>query len=364
MKIETKTPHTSQTPTPQTSQMYEGAPWCIGRYESFATNEPQLITLLSHDYVIWKDEEGNLNALDSICPHAGANLAKGGYVLDFKGKSCLACPYHGNKVQFLGNGKAIIEGNISRHAIQSVLPLQVIDGLVWTYGLHWKENEGELVSEPIQPKLPIPDYSDIPFLPKYHSQLYVSKLNHIYAFSESVNSNILQFVWNAHDGEHFAGTHRDSMLTQDVKIDNLTQKENKLSWQLFLNKRKDRDAKKNKMSPLVNDVMVQCFNTFLPSLVVLTNEIAKGQLFVAIGYMYPESPTKTRFCLDSYFNFEYTWLHKLLRLPQMGNKFRDKIILEDVSIVNNLYPTFNKKISLKNDTPAELAINYLKGWDY
>ncbi len=49
------------------------------------TDKPQLITLLGHDYVIWKDEEGQLNALDNICPHAGANLAKGGYILDFKG---------------------------------------------------------------------------------------------------------------------------------------------------------------------------------------------------------------------------------------------------------------------------------------
>ena len=82
------------------TQMYEGAPWCLGRYDSFMINKPQLITLLGHDYVIWKDESGNLNALDNICPHAGANLAKGGYILDFKGKSCLACPYHGNNFFF------------------------------------------------------------------------------------------------------------------------------------------------------------------------------------------------------------------------------------------------------------------------
>ncbi len=362
MKVENKIQPKAQT-KPKSLQMYEGAPWCLGRYESFVTNKLQLITLLGHDYVIWKDKEGNLNALDNICPHAGANLANGGYIVDFKGKSCLACPYHGHKVQFFGDGKAIIEGNISRQAIQSVLPLQVIDGLVWTYGLHWKENKGELLSEPIQPKIPIPDYTDIPFLPKYHSQLHVSKLNHIYSFTESVNNNILQFIWNAHDGEHFAGIHQDSMLTKDIKIDNLIQKENQISWQLFLNKRNDRYAKKNKMSSLVNDVMVQCFNTFLPGLVVLTNEIAKGQLFVAVGYLYPESPTTTRFSLDAYFNFEYTWWHKLLRLPQLGNQFRDVIIGEDVSIVNNLYPDFNKKISLKNDTPAELAINYLRNWN-
>ena len=105
-------------------------------------------------------------------------------------------------------------------------------------------------------------------------------------------------MWNAHDGEHFAGTHYDSMLTKDIKIENLTQDENKISWQLFLHKRDDKQANQNKMSPFVNDVMVQCFNSFLPSLLILTNEIAKGKLFVGIAYSYPESPTKTKFCLD------------------------------------------------------------------
>ena len=367
MKVETKSEINEQlrfqgeletTPT----QMYEGAPWCLGRYDSFAINKPQLITLLGHDYVIWKDEAGNLHALDNICPHAGANLAKGGYIIDFKGKSCLACPYHGNKVQFLGDGKVITEGNLSSQAIQSVLPLQVIDSLVWTYGLHWHKKEEKLVSEPIEPKLPIPDYSNIPFLPKYHSQLHLSKLNHIYSFSESINSNILQSIWNAHDGEHFASTHRNTMLTKEIKIENLTQNDNQISWQLILSKRGDRDAKRNKMSPFVNNEMVQCFNTFLPSLGVLTNEINKGQLFVAVAYGYPESPTNVRWCLDGYFNFEYTWWHKLLKFPQMGNQFRDRILFEDLSILNNLYTNFNKKITLKNDNPAELAMDYLKNW--
>ena len=350
MKVETKT------------QMYEGAPWCLGRYDSFEINKPKLITLLGHDYVIWKDEESNLNALDNICPHAGANLAEGGYILDFKGKSCLACPYHGNKVQFLGDGKVIVEGNLSSQAIQQVLPLQVIDGLVWTYGLHWKESEGKLVSEPIEPLLPIPDYSNVPFLTQSHSQLHLNKLNHIYFHSESVNCNILQPIWNLHDGEHFAGTHRDTFLTKEIKIDNLVQNENKISWQLTQYKRNDRDAKRNQNNLLLEDVMVQCLNSFLPSLTVATLDF-KGQLVVGVVSMYPESPEKTNVSLNSYLDFEFTWWQKLLNIPEKANKFRDRFIFEDVSILNNLYATFNKKITLKNDTPADLAMNYLENWD-
>lgn len=85
----------------------------------------------------------------------------------------MACPYHGNKVQFLGDGKVIIDRNISSQAVQQVLPLQVVDSLVWTYGLSWRERDGKLTAEAIEPKLPIPDYSYVPHLPKSHSQLQI-----------------------------------------------------------------------------------------------------------------------------------------------------------------------------------------------
>ena len=343
------------------SQMYEGAPWCLGRYDSFKINEPQLITLLDRDYVIWKDEAGNLNALDNICPHAGANLAKGGYIVDFQGKNCLACPYHGNKVQFLGDGRVIIDGSISSKAIQTLLPLQVVDSLVWTYGLHWQEQDRKLVSQLIKPKLPIPDFSNVPFLPESHSQLQVNGLNHIYSRSQSVNCNILQAIWNIHDGEHFAGTHRDTMLTKEIKIDNLTQNEHKLSWQLIQYKRNDRAVKKSKMNLLVDKVFVQCFNTFLPSLAVITLDF-RGQLVLGIVTMYPESPHSTRLCLDSYLNFEFTWWQKLIKFPKIASLLRNRLLFEDISILENLYPTFNKKITLKNDLPAELARDFLHSW--
>jgi phenylpropionate dioxygenase-like ring-hydroxylating dioxygenase large terminal subunit len=344
------------------TQMYEGAPWCLGRYDSFEVNQPKLITLLDHDYVIWKDQAGNLNAIDNMCPHAGANLAKGGYVVDFKGKECLACPYHGNKVQFFGDGKVIIDDKVSSQAIQTVLPLQVVDRLVWTYGLKWQEQDGKLVAQTIEPKLPIPDYSHVIHLPKSYTQLELEGLDHIYSRSQSVECNMDQAIWNIHDGEHFAGTHRDTMLSQEIKIDNLTQDEHKLTWQLSLFKRSDKAVKSHKMNLLIEKEFVQGFHTFLPSLAVVTLEY-RGKLILGIVTMYPESPQKVKLCLDSFTDMKFTWWQKLIRFPQLANLFRDRLIFEDISILENLYSTFNHKITLKNDTPAELAMNYLQHWN-
>ena len=48
----------------------------------------------------------------------------------------------------------------------------------------------------------------------------------------------------------------------------------------------------------------------------------------------------------------------------MTSVFRDRLIFEDISILENLYADFAKKIALKNDTPAQLAMDYLQSWDY
>ena len=351
-------------------QMYEGAPWCLGRYDSFEIDKPQLITLLGHDYVVWKDKKGKLSAIDNICPHAGANLAKGGYIVEIESKDCLACPYHGNKVQFFGDGKVVVDGKISQKPIQTVLPLQIIDGLVWTYGLRWRraasplgeEKDGKLVASAISPKLPIPDYTHVPYLPPSCSEIKLESLNHIYSRAESIDCNLAHTVWNLHDGEHFAGTHRETMLSKEIEIKHLTQDEHKLSWQLIQYKRDDPAVKKNEMNLLVDKVLEQSFNVYLPSFAAITLNF-NGRLVLGIVTMYPESPTRTRFCLDSYIDFEFAWWQKLIKLPQKVNVFRDRLIGEDTAILENLYTTFEKKISLKNDTPAQLAMNYLQNWN-
>ena len=40
---------------------------------------------------VFRDESGQVHAIDAYCPHLGANLAVGGKVTG----SCLSCPFHG-----------------------------------------------------------------------------------------------------------------------------------------------------------------------------------------------------------------------------------------------------------------------------
>ena len=115
------------------------------------------------------------------------------------------------------------------------------------------------------------------------------------------------------------------------------------------------------MNFLVEKVFTQAFNTFLPSLAVVTLDY-KGKLILGIVTIYPESEKNIRICLDSYVDLDFSWWQKLLRIPQTANVFRDRLIFEDIAIMENLYTNFEQKISLKNDTPAQLAMNYLQNW--
>lgn len=54
------------------------------------------IKFFGNDIILWRDSNNNVNAVDSRCPHRGANLALGEVVDDN-----IQCPYHG----FLFNGK-------------------------------------------------------------------------------------------------------------------------------------------------------------------------------------------------------------------------------------------------------------------
>ena len=57
--------------------MLEGAPWLLAHKSMLPTNRPRKISLYGKDYVLWKDEIGEVNALSNVCPQMGAMLSEG-----------------------------------------------------------------------------------------------------------------------------------------------------------------------------------------------------------------------------------------------------------------------------------------------
>ena len=359
-------------------QMYLGAPWCLGRLEEFYPHEEKgeryahKITLLDHDYVIWADKENQeIYALDNVCPHAGASLGNGGYLTTRtfrlpKGgevtRECLACPYHGHQVQFLKDGRAIINDKATASPMQETLKLTVRGGLVWTYGLKWTKQDGHWQAEQVEPRLPIPDYSHV-FTAKGTQPLDLNELKHITTQERSVDTNILHFVLNLHDAQHFAEVHKNTMLSREVAVRDFHQRENNFAWQLYLQKRQDKGAKKSPYAMMVKDQDDGTyFNTYLPGFAITAYEFAPEKMIYDVISIYPESLDRTHLKLTNFRNFDLPWYFKFLGGPKRVNQFRMDLVSEDVRNLENISDDYQRKINLEHDEPVVEALKYLQNW--
>ena len=50
--------------------MLKGAPWLLAHKSMLRTNQPQKISLYGKDYVIWKDDTSQVNALSNVSTQA------------------------------------------------------------------------------------------------------------------------------------------------------------------------------------------------------------------------------------------------------------------------------------------------------
>ena len=364
-----------------TLQMYLGAPWCLGRVEEFYPLEKNgeqfahKITLLDHAYVIWADPETNeVFAFDNICPHAGASLGDGGYLTtrtfklpgqdDLVTKKCLACPYHGHQVQFLEDGRAIIDDKATAKPLQANLPLTVKDGLVWTYGLEWSKTNKKFEPRVIQPRLPIPDYSQLGGLEKYGNSFSLSggDFFHVSTQSRSVEANLLHFAMNVCDAQHFAEVHKNTMLSQKVKVHDLKVEENRLSWVLELFKRPKQETRESPYDFLISSENRNTyFNSFLPGTSFTVYHFDLGTV-IDLVTLYPESLSKTQIRLTTYRNFNFPWYTKLLKAKKKVNQFRMDLISEDTNNLEKVSDNYERKINLAHDEPVIAALKYLQNW--
>ncbi|WPU65434.1 Rieske 2Fe-2S domain-containing protein [Peredibacter starrii] len=89
---------------------------------SLKENETRSFTMLQHRFVVWRGKSGKLYAMDSFCPHMGADLGNGNVI----GEN-LQCYFH--HWIFLPGGKCANhkEGNLESY------PVEEKYGFIWIY---------------------------------------------------------------------------------------------------------------------------------------------------------------------------------------------------------------------------------------
>lgn len=102
--------------------------YVIGTPNSFSKNKLKKITIWNKNYVVWKDSDNNFHALDDVCSHKSASLARGKLSND-----TVICPYHG--YGFNSNGTLItVPGiNFQHSCIHDVKKYKIINKNGWIY---------------------------------------------------------------------------------------------------------------------------------------------------------------------------------------------------------------------------------------
>jgi phenylpropionate dioxygenase-like ring-hydroxylating dioxygenase large terminal subunit len=177
--------------------------WYAVEISREVTSQPRKLTLMDKEYVLYRDTQGQVIALDNRCAHRGAGLALGWVERD-----CIRCPYHGWKYEANGSCTHIpadAPGTpIPKRASVSAYPVQEKYGFVWMF-------VGDL-------KLPDIQRPPIPQFPQFESPERTPAFG-----SCSINAHFTRTIENTIDAAHPLFVHQKAIGTsknpQDTTID-------------------------------------------------------------------------------------------------------------------------------------------------
>ena len=305
--------------------MLQGAPWLLAHKSMLAVDKPYKISLYGKDYVLWKDRQGKINALDNMCPHMGAMLSAGWCEAKLDGTSTVVCPFHA--LEFDASGCTILPGSHKR-TLPQLAPLElIIQGeFIWSYGS-------------CEPKIPIPNILN-EIADNYQLIGHTGEC--------SVATDLRSMLLNMHDYNHQNGTHREMFKITEVQFEKFVDEghHSHAYYDMPTTSNSLQEKFKNPALFMMPKVLSAHLENYFPHLVIFHGDLSAGT--VAQCHLFvPESEHKTR----TYVLLFGQLKHPLFKL--MGNNFLDvvKVVVEqDADILGKIYPHAPQKIKLNNET--------------
>lgn len=308
-----------------------GAPWLIAHRSMLGINRPYKITLNGFDYVLWQNSNGEISALENICPHMQAPLSNGWIC---ESRNSIACPYHA--LEFDREGRLLKDGEGKGEPLAKQLELIVQDDLIWTYGN-------------LEPRLPIPDL----IYQRIKGMKYLGV-----AGDSSIKAQFIDCIRINYDFNHQNGVHRDNFRIIENPVRAFeTDGYYARVVQTFL--RAKNTLAEISQNPALLTLPQEISNELeysFPSITLFKAKLPLGELLQFFS-LYPETEKSTRTFVLSYAN----WKSPLLKVPGIKNVIERslvestaKIVEQDSNNVESLYPRQKPKIRL----PKEEIISY------
>ena len=317
--------------------MLKGAPWLLAHKSMLQINKPLKVSLYNQDYVIWKDKQGEVNALSNVCPHMGAMLSEGWCQTQADGSSAVVCPFHA--LEFDRDGCTVLPGK-SEKTMPQLQPLELIikDDFIWSYG-------------GCEPEIPVPNI--------------LNQISQDYEFVGSTNdlgveTDLRSMLLNMHDYNHQNGTHKDLFEITEVRFEKFI--DNDRHSEAFFNTPTAPKTFWQKLKQpnqfFIPDVIQAHLENFFPSLVIFYGKSLFGKI-VQCHIFVPESPSKTRTYVLCFAETSNP-LAKLFKKQFL--ELVNVVIEQDANILNKIYPNSPQKIKLNNEVGMDWVKKNFDNW--
>ncbi|MBD2567090.1 Rieske 2Fe-2S domain-containing protein [Anabaena lutea] len=319
-----------------------GAPWLIAHRSMLGINKPYKVTLNEHDYVLWQNQQGEVFALDNICPHLQAPLSNGWICQDTNAKTygrstTIACPFHALK--FDGQGRLHNAGKVGSQPLLSPLEIVIKDDCIWSYGGH-------------TPKIPIPD-----LIPKVSAGMSFLGI----AGEKSICGTFLDSISINYDYNHQNGTHRELF---GIKANRIPVFEHDGYWAKVVQELDRDDSTWNDI--LRNPVILTAPKTYtgtleyaFPALTTFCVDFPIGEV-LQVHVLYPETATQTKTFVLVYSKPK----HPIFK-PLLGRFVLSAVatvVEQDARTIETSYPRQSAKIRLPNEEIMFHAQKLYRQW--
>ncbi|MEM7759975.1 MAG: Rieske 2Fe-2S domain-containing protein [Cyanobacteria bacterium P01_A01_bin.40] len=315
-----------------------GAPWLIAHKSMLKVNQPYKLTFNHQDYVMWKNNEGQVFALNNICPHMQAPLSDGWICAP---RNTITCPFHA--LEFNGEGKLERAGRSEGKAIAPPLNLIVEDDLIWTYGN-------------LQPRLTIPNL--IPRVTEEYQFLGIAGV-------KSITPPFLQCLKINYDFNHAIATHREPFKFDRIKIKNFQANGfySTLDQEVSRTSNNCLEISNNPALLLAPQTLYNHFAYSFPNTTSLITPTDLGEL-AQFFILYPETEQSTRTFVLLYIKPKNKFCHWLfLLLKSYWLKSFDLVVEQDARVLETLYPEQKPQLRLPREETMFHAEKLYHEWN-
>lgn len=311
-----------------------GAPWLIAHRSMLGINKPHKVSLNGQEYALWQNPQGEVFALDNICPHMQAPLSDGWICLE---RNTITCPFHA--LEFDGQGRLHQSGKTGTQPLTAPLALIIRGDCIWTYG-------------GLSAKIPVPDL--------------IENLSHGMTFlgvagEKSIRGTFLDNLLISYDYNHLIGTHRQIF---GIKANRIPIFEQEGYWAKVVQEVERDDAtfndiRRNPAILLVPKTYTGTLEYAFPTLTTFKTRFPLGEI-LQVHVLYPETKTRTKAFALVYAKFNHPVFKPLLQRSMLSAVAM--VVEQDTQVIETSYPRQPAKIRLPNEEIMFHAERLYREW--